>query len=99
MVNDAPLDKRGGCEMRIRFSAPPVPVAEPSSTADQQPSESSASEVAGPVRSRPGTTSMEYLVMLSFIFLAIILAVQGIGAVTGGLFKSSADATAKTNEP
>jgi Flp pilus assembly pilin Flp len=42
---------------------------------------------------------MEYLVMLSFILLAIILTVQGIGAVTGGLFQKSADATEKTNSP
>lgn len=48
---------------------------------------------------RRGVTAMEYLVMLSFLLLAIILAVQHIGSVTKGLFQNSAEATSNTNGP
>lgn len=75
--------------MRFRFSPAQTPAAEPSTAGN---------EVMDPSpRQRRGTTSMEYLVMLSFIFLAIIMAVQGIGVVTGGLLQNSANATEKTN--
>ena len=56
--------------------------------------------VAEPERKpRRGVTTMEYLVMLSFILLAVILTVQGIGSMTGNLLGKSAEATEKTNTP
>lgn len=42
---------------------------------------------------RPGATAMEYVVMLSFIFLAVILAVQHIGNLTGSSLANSAKKT------
>jgi Flp pilus assembly pilin Flp len=42
---------------------------------------------------RRGATAMEYLVALSFIVVVLILAVQHIGSITGGLLGNSAKAT------
>jgi Flp pilus assembly pilin Flp len=78
--------------MRIRLSPDKITTGDPAAAVAQP-----APHVELPP-ARRGVTSMEYLVMLSFIFLAIILAVQGIGLVTSGLFQNSAAATAKTNE-
>jgi len=75
--------------MFMRFSPAPAPDAEPPVKDSQAPDQP---------RKRRGVTSMEYLVMISFILLALILAAQGVGVMTSGLFRNSADATAKTNE-
>ena len=48
---------------------------------------------------RRGATMLEYLVMLSFVLLAVIITVQKLGQVTGGMMQNSADATNKTNQP
>jgi hypothetical protein len=45
---------------------------------------------------RRGVTAMEYLVVISFILTVLILAVQGLGNVTRGLFKNSEEETRKT---
>lgn len=42
---------------------------------------------------RRGVTALEYLVCLSFILVVLIVAVQHIGAITGGMFSNSANAT------
>ena len=52
-----------------------------------------------PRKKRKGATALEYLVMLSFILLAVIITVQKLGQTAGGLMQNSADATAKTNQP
>jgi hypothetical protein len=44
-------------------------------------------------RRRRGVTAMEYLVAISFILIVLILAVQHLGSVTGGLLGNSAKAT------
>ena len=45
---------------------------------------------------RRGTTSLEYLAVISLILIALILAVQHLGLVTGGLFANNAKATSAT---
>jgi Flp pilus assembly pilin Flp len=47
-------------------------------------------------KKRLGVTAMEYLVMASLIITVLIMTIQHLGAVTGGLFGSSANATNKT---
>jgi Flp pilus assembly pilin Flp len=46
---------------------------------------------------RRGATAMEYLVALTFILVVLILAVQHLGSITGGLLGNSAKATNITN--
>ena len=54
-------------------------------------------EAAAPKkRRRLGVTAMEYLVMASLIITALIMTIQHLGSVTGGLFGTSANATNKT---
>lgn len=50
-------------------------------------------------RPRRGVTSMEYLVMLSFIIVVIIIVVQHLGGVTRGLFQTTANATTNQASP
>jgi Flp pilus assembly pilin Flp len=47
-------------------------------------------------KKRLGVTAMEYLVMASLIIVVLIMTIQHIGAITGGLFGTSANATNKT---
>jgi Flp pilus assembly pilin Flp len=47
-------------------------------------------------RKRLGVTAMEYLVMASLIIVVLIITIQHIGTITGGLFGTSANATNKT---
>jgi hypothetical protein len=49
-----------------------------------------------PIRKRRGVTSLEYLAVISLILIALILAVQHLGFVTGGLFTNNAKATSAT---
>jgi Flp pilus assembly pilin Flp len=51
---------------------------------------------APPTTKRRGVTSLEYLAAASLILVALILAVQHLGIVTGGLFTNNAAATSKT---
>lgn len=44
-------------------------------------------------RKRQAVTAMEYLVMISFILVVVILTVQHLGSVASGLFGTSAKAT------
>jgi Flp pilus assembly pilin Flp len=54
-------------------------------------------EAAAPKkRRRLGVTAMEYLVMASLITVVLIMTIQHLGAITGGLFGKSAHATNKT---
>jgi hypothetical protein len=46
-------------------------------------------------RKRRGVTALEYLVALSFIIVMAIVAIQHIGAITGGLLQNSANTTTK----
>jgi Flp pilus assembly pilin Flp len=65
--------------------------AEPSATAEP-PSPSRG-------QGRRGATSMEYLVMLSFILLVVIVGVQTFGSSLAALFRSNANATSQTPPP
>ena len=47
-------------------------------------------------KKRLGVTAMEYLVMASLIITVLIMTIQHLGSVTGGLFGTSANATNKT---
>lgn len=47
-------------------------------------------------KKRLGVTAMEYLVMASLVIAVLILTIQHLGAITGGLLGSSANATNKT---
>jgi Flp pilus assembly pilin Flp len=49
-------------------------------------------------RKRRGVTSLEYLAVTSFILIALILAVQHLGIVTGGLFTNSVNATSTASK-
>lgn len=46
--------------------------------------------------SRRGATALEYLVMITFILVAMILAIQHFGTTVKGIFTSNANATSKT---
>jgi Flp pilus assembly pilin Flp len=60
--------------------------------------EEEASTELCPVRPRRrGATAMEYVVMLSFILMLLIAAVQQLGSVTQGLFNSAVTATSDNN--
>jgi Flp pilus assembly pilin Flp len=54
-----------------------------------------AEQPSGPRRGRGGTTTMEYLVMLSFILIVIIATIQSFGISVANLFQG--DATAVSN--
>jgi Flp pilus assembly pilin Flp len=41
---------------------------------------------------------MEYLVCITFILVALIMAIQHLGALTGGLFGKDAEATSVTGK-
>ena len=45
---------------------------------------------------RRGVTSLEYVVVISLIFVVCIIAIQQIGLLTGSSLKKSAEETAKT---
>lgn len=47
-------------------------------------------------RQRRGATALEYLVMITFILVVVILAVQHLGQVAGGILSNNAKATSKT---
>lgn len=53
-------------------------------------------QVNGKGPRRRGATAMEYLVVISFILVVLIIAVQSLGGVTKGLLSNSASATSKT---
>ena len=44
-------------------------------------------------RGRRGATALEYLVCASFILVVLIVVVQHLGSLTGGLFRQSSTAT------
>jgi Flp pilus assembly pilin Flp len=46
-------------------------------------------------RKRRGATSMEYLVMLSFILLVVIIGIQSFGTSVAALFKVDVNATSQ----
>jgi Flp pilus assembly pilin Flp len=48
------------------------------------------------VHKRRGTTSLEYMAVISLILVVVILAVQHLGVATGGLFTDDAKATSAT---
>lgn len=61
---------------------------------EESPSEPAGAPIdqPGPCH-RPGATMMEYLVMLSFLIVVVILAVQHIGNLTAGSMTNSAQKT------
>ena len=60
------------------------------------PRPSEKNEELPSVRKRHGATSLEYLAVISLILIALILAVQHLGIVTGGIFTNNAKATSAT---
>lgn len=65
-----------------------------------QPLPKETSAPPGPVRKRRrrrGVTAMEYLVMASLVIVVVILAVQHIGNLAGGMFSNSAKQTEFAN--
>jgi Flp pilus assembly pilin Flp len=74
------------------------PLAAAADAPAEQPAAPDPASLPG-ARRRPacrrGATTMEYLVMLSFILLLVIVGVQSFGAHLSNLFKTSADATSQ----
>ena len=60
------------------------------------PRQSEKNEELPSGRKRRGATSLEYLAVISLILIALILAVQHLGFITGGLFTNNAKATSAT---
>src|SRR5260370_253762 len=74
----------------------PMQTADVSQHTEASPGEAPAEQVPPPGspppsrrRGRRGVTTMEYLVMLSFILLVVIVGVQTFGSHVAGLFKTS----------
>ena len=82
--------------MRIRAFSPGQARSAKSST---KPAPGSHETTRKRRKRRRGVTALEYLVMLSFVLLAVIITVQKLGQFTGSSLNNSADATAKTNQP
>jgi Flp pilus assembly pilin Flp len=72
----------------VRRIGAPAGEAKPADQAPQTPTEEPA-----PPRTRRGVTALEYLVCASFIIVVLIVAIQHLGSLTGGLFRKSATAT------
>jgi hypothetical protein len=65
----------------------------------QEPADQTEPEAISRRRRRKGVTSLEYVVMISFILMLAIMAIQQVGLVTAGLLQSAADATTDNSNP